>query len=73
MSDTRSPMLDMRMTPIPEGVPASISGERGNSSSNSMVIMETRGVSGANGGPTGIVDAEAHQRKRTRLHRKRKM
>ena len=44
---------------------------RGNSSSNSMVIMETRGVSGANGGPMEIVDAEAHQRKRTRPNKEK--
>ena len=59
----------MRRTPFPEGVPASISGEGGNSSSNSMVIMETRGVSGANGSPMEIVDAEAHHRNRKRLKR----
>ena len=65
-------MLDMRRTPFPEGVPASISGEGGNSSSNIMAIMETRGVSGANGSPMEIVDAEAHQRKRKRPNRKGK-
>ena len=70
-SETRRPMLDMRRTPFPEGVPASISRGGGNSSSNSMVIMETRGVSGANGGPTGIVDAEAHQRNKGKAQMER--
>ena len=61
----------MRRTPFPEGVPAGISREGGNSSPNSVVIMETRGVSGANGGTMEIVDAEAHQRKRKRPTRKK--
>ena len=59
--------------PIPRGDARKHLRGRGNSSSNSMATMETRDVSGANGGPMEIVDADAHQRKGSRPNRKRNM